>query len=435
MYAAYGYVLLKTAYKPYPLHESLSMLLTTSGSTGSPKLVRHKYRNLEANAENAAKAFSWTGDEVGICDLPMNYTMGLNVINSHLFAGATVLMVNANLMDPAFWKFIKDERGTSFCGVPFSYEIMRRIGFDRMDLPDLYTLAEGGGRLYPMSRQAASVRECLLDRARRAGAILACAREVTGVEVTGDGAVVSYAALFDEGGATLTLPCTSCVVACGHAPGLAGLGLPLPSRPLTPVLCPIACADETLASLDGRRVHAHLSLEREGETLAEESGEVLMRTYGISGIAAFNLSRHARPGDTIVCDLMAGLGDEDARRIAGRTLKGVLDPAIADALEAETGSREAALRRARAWRLGVTGLAETERAQVMRGGLAVAPFSPASLEASGSPGIFACGEALDVDGPCGGYNLAWAWKSGMVAGTHAAARAARLASGAGARTT
>lgn len=295
-------------------------------------------------------------------------------------------------------------------------------------------VAEGEGRLYPMSRQAASVRECLLDRARRAGAILACAREVTGVEVTGDGPVVSYAALFDGDAATLALSCASCVVACGHAPGLAGLGLPLPSRPLTPVLCPIACADETLASLDGRRVHAHLSLEREGETLAEESGEVLMRTYGISGIAAFNLSRHARPGDTIVCDLMAGLGDEDARRIAGRTLKGVLDPAIADALEASCESHEAALERARAWRLEVTGLAETERAQVMRGGLAVAPFSPASLEASGAPGIFACGEALDVDGPCGGYNLAWAWKSGMVAGTHAAARAARLASGAGART-
>ena len=108
VYAAYGYVLLKTAYKPYPLHESLSMLLTTSGSTGSPKLVRHKYGNLEANAENAAKAFSWTGDEIGICDLPMNYTMGLNVINSHLFAGATVLMVNANLMDPDFWKFMSD---------------------------------------------------------------------------------------------------------------------------------------------------------------------------------------------------------------------------------------------------------------------------------------------------------------------------------------
>lgn len=147
LFSAYGYVLLKTGNASYPLHEKLSMLLTTSGSTGSPKLVRHKYGNLEANAVNVAKAFSWTVDENGICDLPMNYTMGLNVINSYLVTGASVLMVKANLMDPAFWKFIKEQEGTSFTGVPFSYEVMRRIGFDKMDLPKLYTLAEGGGKL------------------------------------------------------------------------------------------------------------------------------------------------------------------------------------------------------------------------------------------------------------------------------------------------
>lgn len=147
IYEAYGYILLKTKNNPYPLNDKLSMLLTTSGSTGSPKLVRHKYGNLEANAENVAKVFNWSTEEVGICDLPMNYTMGLNVINSHLFAGASVLMIKANLMDPEFWEFIKINKGTSFCGVPFSYEVMRRIGFDQMDLPHLYTLAEGGGKL------------------------------------------------------------------------------------------------------------------------------------------------------------------------------------------------------------------------------------------------------------------------------------------------
>lgn len=147
LFSACGYVLLKTANEPYQLSEKLSMLLTTSGSTGSPKLVRHKYGNLEANAVNVARAFSWTVDENGICDLPMNYTMGLNVINSYLVTGASVLMVKANLMEPEFWKFIKDQEGTSFTGVPFSYEVMRRIGFDKMDLPKLYTLAEGGGKL------------------------------------------------------------------------------------------------------------------------------------------------------------------------------------------------------------------------------------------------------------------------------------------------
>ena len=147
IFKKFGYILKSIAQKPYPLHEELSLLLTTSGSTGSPKLVRHKYGNLESNAANAAKAFGWTADEVGICDLPMNYTMGLNVINSHLISGASVLMIKANLMDPDFWTFIKERKGTNFCGVPFSYEIMRRIGFDKMELPSLRTFAEGGGKL------------------------------------------------------------------------------------------------------------------------------------------------------------------------------------------------------------------------------------------------------------------------------------------------
>lgn len=143
----YGYHLVKSDYEPYPLNEKLSLLMTTSGSTGSPKLVRHKYGNLEANARNVAAVFGWTPEERGVCDLPMNYTMGLNVINSHLYAGATVLMVAKNLMDPEMWDFVRDRKGTNFTGVPYSYEIMRRLRFERMDLPELKTMAEGGGKL------------------------------------------------------------------------------------------------------------------------------------------------------------------------------------------------------------------------------------------------------------------------------------------------
>lgn len=77
----------------------------------------------------------------------MNYTMGLNMLNSYLITGASLLIVKANLMDPEFWKFIIEQEGTSFTGVPFSYEVMRRIGFGKMDLPKLHTLAEGGGKL------------------------------------------------------------------------------------------------------------------------------------------------------------------------------------------------------------------------------------------------------------------------------------------------
>ena len=75
---------------------------------------------------------------------------------------------------------------------------------------------------------------------------------------------------------------------------------------------------------------------------------------------------------------------------------------------------------ARDLRFVVSGPAEPQRAQVTRGGLLTAQFDPATLEARGLPGLFACGEALDVDGACGGFNLAWAWKSGLVAGAAAA---------------
>ena len=121
--------------------------MTTSGSTGSPKLVRYKKGNLEANAKNVAIAFGWTENERSICDLGMQYTMGLNVINTHLYVGATVLLTTYNLMSAEFWDYIKKERGTNFTGVPFSYDIFYRLHFERMELPDLHTLSQGGGKM------------------------------------------------------------------------------------------------------------------------------------------------------------------------------------------------------------------------------------------------------------------------------------------------
>ncbi|MDO4803456.1 MAG: AMP-binding protein [Lachnospiraceae bacterium] len=147
IYERLGYALLKTGNEIYPLHEQLQLCMTTSGSTGSPKLVRYKRGNLEANARNVAIAFGWTKEERPICDLGMQYTMGLNVINTHLYVGATVLLTTYNLMSSDFWDYIKKERGTNFTGVPFSYDIFYRLHFDRMDLPDLRTLSQGGGKL------------------------------------------------------------------------------------------------------------------------------------------------------------------------------------------------------------------------------------------------------------------------------------------------
>lgn len=147
VYSYKSYILAKTHRVAPEVHKELSMLMTTSGTTGSPKLVRHKYGNIESNAKNVAQVFEWTTSERGIIDLPMQYTMGLNVITSHLHAGATVLLVSSNLMSPLFWKFIKEHEATNFTGVPFSYEVLNRLRFGRMDLPHLRTMAEGGGKL------------------------------------------------------------------------------------------------------------------------------------------------------------------------------------------------------------------------------------------------------------------------------------------------
>lgn len=147
IYEIYGYVLLRTGNERYPLNEELQLCMTTSGSTGSPKLVRYKKGNLEANAKNVAIAFGWTEEERPVCDLGMQYTMGLNVINTHLYVGATVLLTTYNLMSGDFWDYIQEKKATNFTGVPFSYDIFHRLHFERMDLPYLRTLSQGGGKL------------------------------------------------------------------------------------------------------------------------------------------------------------------------------------------------------------------------------------------------------------------------------------------------
>ena len=134
---------------PGRIHPDLALLLPTSGSTGSPKLVRHSYRNIEANAENVKNLFGLTSDERAMAVLPMHYTMGLSVIASHLKAGATLILSGRSLLDAAFWKMLKDERATSFTGVPYSYELLMKLRFIRMNLPDLKTISQGGGKLTP----------------------------------------------------------------------------------------------------------------------------------------------------------------------------------------------------------------------------------------------------------------------------------------------
>lgn len=143
----YGYVLIKTNNDEYTLHPELSHLLPTSGSTGSPKLVRHKYENIEAAALNIATFFELKSDDRPLLVLPLYYTMGLSIVFSHLKVGATVLITSQSMTDCSFWNFLKNEKATSFTGVPYSFEVLNLMKFYRMDLPHLTLLTQGGGKM------------------------------------------------------------------------------------------------------------------------------------------------------------------------------------------------------------------------------------------------------------------------------------------------
>lgn len=143
----YGYTLMRTGHEACPMNEELSHLLPTSGSTGSPKLVRHKYANIEAAALNISTFFELTDKDRPLMVLPLYYTMGLSMVFSHFYVGATVLITNLSMTDRNFWRFMKEERATSFTGVPYSFEILNLMRIFRMDLPDLKLLTQGGGRM------------------------------------------------------------------------------------------------------------------------------------------------------------------------------------------------------------------------------------------------------------------------------------------------
>lgn len=279
-------------------------------------------------------------------------------------------------------------------------------------------LTREDGRLYPASLSAASVRDVLLARARRAGVVACCCREACEVRRAGDWWHVGTR---DAQGRPGGIDARAVVVATGggRQGGQGVAGLRLNAHPWTPVLAPLAAHGLPFEALDGQRVRARGRLLRQGAQVADERGEWLFRPYGLSGIAAFDLSRAALPGDELELDLVPDLDQAAVRRLRGRagSFAGMVAPCVAAALLPSPDADPKHVR------CTVDGVAHPELAQVARGGLATSGFEAATLEARALPGVFACGEALDVDGPCGGYNLAWAWESGMVAGAAAARRA------------
>lgn len=219
---------------------------------------------------------------------------------------------------------------------------------------------------------------------------------------------------------------------------LAGVVPTLPVAPWHPTLGPLAAAFPENVSgeeLDGIRSHVRISLPNSGFS---EEGEVLFRNYGISGIVVFNASRYADSGETLLVDFLPAMETHEAEaairmrveRLQGQPaitlFRGFVLPELGAALLMASGiqpdeplQQELCCRISRtmkAFPLTVQGVADEAQCQVHRGGIAPESVRAESLELKAQPGLYVLGEALDVDGPCGGYNLHWAWTCGILAG-------------------
>ena len=133
--------------KSYSINKDLALLLNTSGSTGSKKFVRISYKNIYDNTKNIVKYLNINQKHKTITTMPPFYTYGLSIINTHLYSGASIIVTNLRVVEKAFWKLLHDQQVTSFGGVPYFYEMIKKLNFSKISLPNLKYLTQAGGAL------------------------------------------------------------------------------------------------------------------------------------------------------------------------------------------------------------------------------------------------------------------------------------------------
>ena len=326
------------------------------------------------------------------------------------------------------------------CGVPEQTRFWQHIG--------LRMRQEDGGRVYPVSGMASSV----LDALRFAADALHV-ETITGVHVTGlfkarhgwtvmageqkwkaDRGIVAGGGCaqpkLGSDGSTWAL-----LTALGHQ-----------MEEAKPALTQIITDAAPIKGLSGIRVRTKVEISRNGRNVYAESGELLFADYGVTGVCVMQCARYAAAGDVLHIDLTRAMGFESsdefreelhrrrkewANRSQSELLTGLCVPKLGNALfqaagiipkglcsQLSTGSIERLVNRSNDFTLSVKGVKGFDSAQVTAGGIAVDTFDPVTMESHLAPGVHAAGEVLDVDGDCGGFNLMFAFGSGLLAGTN-----------------
>ncbi len=311
----------------------------------------------------------------------------------------------------------------------------------------LFTVAEESGRVYPYSDQSNSVVDVLRFALERENIHLETGFEVEKVKKNGD--------IFQIEGTGGAYECDKLIIACG---GLAGtkLGGSMSGykllrsfghkcTKLRPTLVQLKSSWPGAASLKGVRANCHAQILHNGEVFAQSRGELQFTEYGLSGPVIFEISRDvcAERGQWLCrMDLLPEIEEntlkaELLRRKStnlpvSELLTGILHNRLGRVLTKSVGISDyvpvaqledyeidAVCKAVKGFEVALTEPMGMDSAQVTAGGIVTKEFDPETMESKLVPGLYACGEVLDIDGDCGGYNLQWAWSSGRLAGAHA----------------
>lgn len=309
----------------------------------------------------------------------------------------------------------------------------------------LLTVSEASGRIYPMSNMAGSVLDVLRYALERPEIDLQTGQTVTAVRKMPEG--------FSVKTETDTFSARCLILAAGGAAGSKVGGgmdgyrlaksLGHHRTALYPSLVQLKTDPTYPRALKGVKAQCGISICRGSQVLARNSGEVLFTEYGVSGPAIFDLSRSVSAGGSDLTCLLNFFPDWEEAEVLHWLSQRQAAMAAHEASTLLTGSchtrlgqmicksagftnqRAAGLtrddlrriaRQATHFALPITGTCGFDQAQVTAGGLDTSEFDPRTLQSRLVPGLYACGELLDIDGDCGGYNLQWAWSSGRLAG-------------------
>ena len=309
----------------------------------------------------------------------------------------------------------------------------------------LLTVCEPSGRVYPYSDQANSVVDVLRFALERPNIRLLTGCEVTKIKQVAEGFCLTAG---EE-----TYICQRVIVACGGLAGtklggsmagyklLAKLGHK--STRLRPALVQVKAAWNGLASLKGVRANCRVQIQRNGVACAESTGELQFTDYGLSGPVIFEVSRDVcGDGAQWACrlDFLPQISGDELKEMlrlrrpelpVDELLTGILHNRLGRVLTKAAGvadgcvgdlndeSLENVCSKVKNFEVVLTEPLGMDNAQVTAGGVLTGEFSPHTMESCLVPGLYACGEVLDIDGDCGGYNLQWAWSSGRLAGSSA----------------